>query len=159
MSQFLSNLLNRVRQFRNQLELTEVLVDRSWTIYNNNALIEYEFLRNGEIVVSRNGEGHDGTWRILPSGKLQIKTDLVNYVLLFDFSITGILVMRLSGENNEPFLFFDPRVVTFNTLEQYLENYNGTSSNNFLDSPRNREFQRIFGHLGSNNDQPLNNEL
>lgn len=144
MSQFLKNLLPRLIKHKDNLDLTEALVDKVWTIYGDNELKEYEFLRNGEIVITKNGECYDGTWRILGSGRLQLRTDFSNNLLIFDFSIMGILVMKISGNTNEPFLLYDPRIVKNGDLENYL---NLISNGSLItpNSPENERFYRMFG--------------
>ena len=56
MSLVIKNLLPRLRQYGVNIELTEILVVRVWTIYGDNEFIEYEFLRGNKKVVSKNGQ-------------------------------------------------------------------------------------------------------
>jgi hypothetical protein len=150
MTQIIKNLLERVKRFKDNLELHDVLIDKNWTIYGDNELIEYEFLRNGEIVVTKNGQGFDGTWRILGSGRLQIKTDFANNVLIFDFSISGILVMKIAGNNNEPFLLYDPKIVNNGDLENYLLKISNGQIIPIKNTIENQRFYRMFGPKSDN---------
>ncbi len=150
MTQIIKNLLERVKRFKDNLELQDVLVDKNWTIYGDNELIEYEFLRNGEIVVTKNGQGFDGTWRILGSGRLQIRTDFANNVLKFDFSISGILVMKIAGNNNEPFLLYNPTIVKNGDLENYLHRISNGEVITLQSTIENERWYRMFGHRNDN---------
>lgn len=145
MSEFIRNLLPRLRQFRDNIELTEALVNRVWTIYGDDECIEYEFLRDGNIVVSKNGQGFDGTWLILGSGRLQIRTDFANNILVYDFSIQGILIMKLSGNINEPFLLFDPQIVINGNIENYLTRISNGEVIRNTNLNEDLRFYRLFG--------------
>lgn len=117
----INNLLPRFKRFAKKIELKEALVDKVWVIYSDTDLIEYEFERNGEIVVSRNGDSYDGTWKILGSGRLKIKTNFTNSTLKYDFSVEGLLVLKKSGVVNQPFLLYDPQIVEDGDLDIYLK--------------------------------------
>jgi hypothetical protein len=144
MSEFIKNILPRLKKFKDNVELTEALVDKVWTILGDKELIEYEFLRNGEIVVTKNGQGFDGSWRILGSGRLQIRTDFANNILLYDFSVRGILIMKLSGNMNEPFLLFDPRIVQSGNIEDYLTRISNGGVVTNGNSIQDERFYRLF---------------
>ena len=124
---FINNIIPRLRKFAINLEVREALVDKVWVIYGDNDLIEYEFERNGEISVTKNGLSYDGTWRILGSGRLKIKTDFTNNILLYDFTLPGILVMKIAGNQNVPFLLFDPNIVKNGDINYYIDNLESKS--------------------------------
>ncbi|MHA8085846.1 hypothetical protein U8695_09780 [Aquirufa antheringensis] len=145
MTQILKNLINSVKKFKEDIEFKEVLVNKNWTIYGDSELIEYEFLRNGDIVVVKNGQGFDGTWRILSNNRLQIRTEFTNNVLVFNFSIMGILALKISSQNDEPFLLYDPIIVKNGDVENYLL---GISNGNIIpikNTIENDRFYRMFG--------------
>ncbi len=145
MSEIIISLLNKVKKFKDNIEFKEVLVNKNWTIYGNSELIEYEFLRNGDIVVVKNGQGFDGTWRILSNNRLQIRTDFVNNVLIFNFSITGILALKISSQNEEPFLLYDPLIVKNGDVEKYLLELSDGKINHRKKSIEDERFYRMFG--------------
>lgn len=121
-SNFVNNIIPRLRRFAQTIEVKEALVDKVWVIYGDTDLIEYEFERTGEIAVTKNGTTHDGSWRIMGSGRLRIKTDFANNTLEYNFSVPGILVMKIAGIQNSPFLLFDPKIVINGNIGIYLEN-------------------------------------
>lgn len=120
-SHFINNLIPRLKKFAQNVELKEALVDRVWVIYGDKDQIEYEFERNGEIAVTRNGNSYDGVWKILGSGRLKIKTDFTNNTLEYNFAIPGLLVLKLSGAKNQHFLLFDPNKILNGDLDVYLK--------------------------------------
>jgi hypothetical protein len=121
-SNYITNIIPRLKKFAQYVEIKEALVDKVWVIYGDTDLIEYEFERTGEIAVTKNGNSYDGSWKILGSGRLKIKTDFTNNTLEYNFSVPGILVMKIGGLNNTPFLLYDPKVVKNGNIGIYLEN-------------------------------------
>ncbi|MHA8092376.1 hypothetical protein V7S78_07625 [Aquirufa regiilacus] len=120
MSLLIQNLLPRLQKFAHRIELKEALVDRVWVIYGDGYQTEYEFERNGEIAVTRNGISYDGNWKILGSGRLKIKTDFTNNTLEYSFGLSGLLVLKISGVENQPFLLFDPNKIINGDIARYL---------------------------------------
>lgn len=120
MSLLIQNLLPRLQKFAQRTEWKEALVDKVWVIYGDGHQTEYEFERNGEIAVTRNGNSYDGTWKILGSGRLKIRTDFTNNTLEFSFALPGLLVMKISGVENQPFLLFDPQKVINGDITRFL---------------------------------------
>jgi hypothetical protein len=118
----IENLLPRLKKFAQRTELKEALVDKVWGIYGDPDEIEYEFERNGEISVTRNGNSYDGTWKILGSGRLKIKTDFTNNTLEYSFACPGLLVMKISGVENQPFLLYNPQKVINGDIAKHLIN-------------------------------------
>ena len=145
MTQILKNLINSVKKFKEDIEFKEVLVNKNWTIYGDIELIEYEFLRNGDIVVVKNGQGYDGTWRILSNNRLQIRTEFANNVLVFNFSITGILALKISSHNDEPFLLYDPLIVKNGDVENYLRGISNGINNPNSKTIENERWYKMFG--------------
>ena len=120
-SNFVNNIIPRLRRFAQVIEVKEALVDKVWVIYGDADLIEYEFERSGEITITKNGDSYDVSWRIMGSGRLRIITNFANKSLAYDFSIHGILVMKIAGRQNSPFLLYDPKIVENGNLRKYLE--------------------------------------
>ena len=143
MSLLIDNLIPRLKKFANHIAIKEALVDKVWTIYGDNDSVEYEFERTGEIVVTKNGQSYDGSWKILGSGRLQIKTDFSNNTLVFDFSVAGLLVMKKSGSANEPFLLYDPQIIKDGNIEQFL--IEKEDPNTRLRTAEDKQFYKTFG--------------
>jgi hypothetical protein len=63
------NLFNRVQNYQKNLEYTELFVDKPWALVNeeNEALCEYEFYRDGKLMVSKQGLVSWGTWEATPA--------------------------------------------------------------------------------------------
>jgi hypothetical protein len=119
-SNFVNNIIPRLKAFAQRVEIKEALVDKVWVIYGDSDLIEYEFERSGEITITKNGDSYDGSWRIMGSGRLRIITNFANKSLAYDFSLHGILVMKIAGRQNSPFLLYDPKVVKNGNIERHL---------------------------------------
>lgn len=124
-SNFVNNIIPRLRRFTQIIEVKKALVDKVWVIYGDTDLIEYEFERTGEIAVTKNGTTYDGSWKIMGSGRLRIRTDFANNTLDYDFSVPGILVMKIAGLQNNPFILFNPKIVENGNIGKYLEKLEG----------------------------------
>jgi hypothetical protein len=160
---YIINIIPRLKKFAQHVEIKEALVDKVWVIYGDEDLIEYEFERpsnvleqSGEITVTKNGNSYDGSWKILGSGRLKIKTDFTNNTLEYDFSVPGILVMKIAGPQNIPFLLFDPKVVENGNIRNYLETLENNDKK-ISTSPHNIEpiafddeyaFYLLYGYFG-----------
>lgn len=142
---YLSNIIPRLKKFAQKIEIKDALVDKVWVIYGDNDLIEYEFERSGEITVTKNGNSFDGSWKILGSGRLKIKTDFTNNTLEYDFSVPGILVMKITGMQNTPFLLFDPKIVKHGDLENYLIRISEGDKKSISNEAENERWFRMFG--------------
>ena len=145
-SNYISNIIPRLKKFAQNVEIKEEIVDKVWVIYGDTDLIEYEFERSGEIAVTKNGDSYDGSWKILGSGRLKIKTDFANNTLEYDFFVPGIMVMKIGGLQNKPFLLFDPNVVENGNVRLYLESLEA----NGIQLPRESPTYEIDIDDGSN---------
>jgi hypothetical protein len=133
--------------FAQNIEIKEALVDKIWVIYGDHDLIEYEFERSGEISVTKNGNSFDGSWRILGSGRLKIKTDFTNNTLEYDFSVPGMLVMKIAGMQNVPFLLFDPKIILDGNLGKHLEDLERKKMIYSAPSKKNDDFEDSFSYF------------
>lgn len=122
MSPILENIIPRIRRATRKVELREILVDRIWTLFSEeNEQIDYEFERNGSLVITKGGESFDGSWRILGSGRLKIETPIQNIVLAHDSSVNGILLLKINGKENSPFLAFDNNILNDKPLMEWVK--------------------------------------
>ncbi len=148
-SNFVNNIIPRLRRFAQIIEVKEALVDKVWVIYGDTDLIEYEFERTGEIAVTKNGTTYDGSWKIMGSGRLRIKTEFANNTLEYDFFVPGILMMKIVGRQNSPFILYDPKIVENGDLGKYLEQIEEEKESKILPgSNGDEELSFIFGTFG-----------
>ena len=118
---YLKNLLPRIQQFSAQLSKEEIFVDKPWVLIDlNGNNHEYIFLRNHELILSVNGIVTKGSWQLLPTGKLLIDRVTDNILLQQAFIDEGILILKLSGTDDLPFMLLNENVIPDKDPEKYL---------------------------------------
>jgi hypothetical protein len=125
MQEFLSNIIPRIRQYSKDLNKTENFVDKNWIFLDeNNIPHEYLFLRDKRMLLSAGNSTKEGTWELLPTGHLLINrgnNDLIKLENLFIEK--ALLVLRISGTNDIPFVLINPKELPKLDVEVYLEKY------------------------------------
>ncbi len=122
MNHYINNLLPRIKRFSKNLNKIELFVDKSWILYSDETYnkIEYTFCRDNTLVKSVNGYAHQGTWRLLPTGKLIIKVENISIQLEKVFLNEGFFVLNISGEASSGYIFYNEDIIN-NNLISYLE--------------------------------------
>lgn len=122
MDQYIKNILPRIQAFSKNLNKKELFVGKSWIQFNEelNVRIEYTFCRDNSLIKSVNGIAHEGTWKLLPTGKLVIKVEDISIQLENIFLNEGAFILSISGDSTNGFIFFNENVVK-NNLVKYLE--------------------------------------
>ena len=121
MWQYISNIVPRIQQFSAQLSHLEVFVDKPWILMDedqNNH--EYVFLRDNRLIMSLNGNCVTGSWQLLPTGKLLINRVTDEIMLQHTFIDEGILVLKKSGSNENPFMLINEEIISDKDPVGYL---------------------------------------
>ena len=70
MQLYLSNLIKRLKEFSQTLDKKEIFIEAPWVIIDEKQNQQkYIFKRNGDLIISLNGEVTDGKWEYLPTAK------------------------------------------------------------------------------------------
>ncbi len=122
MDQYIKNLLPRIQAFSKYLNKKELFVGKSWIQFNEdlNIKTEYTFCRDNTLIKSVNGIAHEGTWKLLPTGKLVVKVEDLSIQLENIFLNEGAFILTVSGDLNNYLVFFNAEVVK-TSLVKYLE--------------------------------------
>lgn len=125
MIEYLKNILPRIQMASKQLDQTEVFVDKSWVLFDEetNQQTEYLFLRqNNELIITTGGIGKTGKWRLSPSNdKLILDYENVTYVYKGAFIDDALMALSLSGTNNPKTLFINPAKIPDLNYKVYLD--------------------------------------
>ena len=122
---YLQSLLPRLAQYSKKLDDTAAFVDIPWAfIDETNVKITYIFRRQGDILVSRQGEVSRGTWEYLPQIQslliqAQGKERIYNQGLLLD---SAVMVLRKDG-TDEIFALANPDKIPNMDVVAYLESF------------------------------------
>lgn len=121
MDQYIKNILPRLQSFSKNLNKKELFVDKSWILFNEPFnRIEYTFCRDKTLIKSVNGIAHQGSWKLLSTGKLIITIEGTSFQLEKMFLNEGAFILHYSGDINSGLIFFNERIVK-NNLRSYLE--------------------------------------
>ena len=140
MDQFIKNILPRIQAFSKNLNKKELFVGKSWIQFNEdlNIRIEYTFCRDNTLIKSVNGIVHEGTWKLLPTGKLVIKVEDISIQLENIFLNEGAFILSISGDSSNGLVFFNENVVK-NNLLKYLESLEKSISEGEPSLPENSD--------------------
>ncbi|WP_026976694.1 hypothetical protein [Flavobacterium tegetincola] len=122
MKLYIENILPRIKEFSNSLDRKEVFVDIPWiTIDENLAQHKYIFKRDGELVMSCNGQVNIGKWEYLSTAKSLLIDRNVDKILLNQYFVDpAIMVLQLDGPNTN-FLLANEQVIPDFNVESYLK--------------------------------------
>ena len=124
MQNYISNLLPRILAYSSRLSKEELIVDKIFHLLNdNNDIHQYTFLRGGELVLSINGKIPSGnlSWRLLPTGQLFIDRGKDRITLDFDFLHPEVLIMKMGGTQEMPFVIFNKSAIPDSNVIKYLK--------------------------------------
>jgi hypothetical protein len=148
-SNFINNIIPRLRRIALNIEIKEALVDKIWEIFDDPLNVhDYQFLRDKRLIMTHNGDVKIGSWEILPGNRLLIERgNEVPINLLYDFSTHGIILMKKAGNNEIPFLLYDKNIIPDGNIIGYLEKKESTlirTNIPILDPERLEQQERNF---------------
>ena len=125
MRNYLQSLLPRLKQYSKELSDTAAFVEIPWAFLDENgAKVTYIFRRQGDLLVSQQGDVTRGTWEYLPQIQslliqAQGRERIYNQALLLD---SAIMVLRKDG-TEELFALANPDRISDMDIVGYLEGY------------------------------------
>ena len=103
MKQYLNNLLPRIKQFSESLDKKESFIDTPWVIVDEDLNQQkYIFKRNGELIMSLNGQVSIGKWEYLSVAKSLLIDRNQDKILLNQFFVDpAVMVLSLDGRKED----------------------------------------------------------
>jgi hypothetical protein len=125
MRQYIKNLLPRLQQFSNSLDRIENFVDKPWMMEDEMANRQtFIFQRDHSLIASYNGVASIGKWRYVNATQgLLINTGGEHLLLNLAFAVEGVMIMKLDGNKDEPWLLVNQQVIPDLDAERYLREY------------------------------------
>lgn len=122
MWQYIKNIIPRIQQFSGKLDHVESFVDKPWVLIDEDENThEYVFLRDHRLILSVNGKAIQGNWELLPTGKLLINRITDQVLLEHAYIDEGILLLKISGGKDLPFMLINEKVITDRDPVKYLQ--------------------------------------
>jgi hypothetical protein len=125
MLNYIKNILPRLQRFSKQLDVTEIFVGKPWILIDEHSNThEYEFDRNGRLIMAINGNVTEGRWEFRTATNRLLIDRLTDKILLqHAFVSEGVLVLKKSGTEDIPFLLYDRNIIKDGNVQSYLENF------------------------------------
>jgi hypothetical protein len=122
MKDYLQNLLPRIRQYSESLDKIELFIDKPWVILDeDNNQQKYIFRRNGELIMSLNGQATTGKWEYISAAKCLLIDRIKDKILLNqDFVDPAVMVLKMDGRKDKPFLMANEQLIPGLNIEKYL---------------------------------------
>jgi hypothetical protein len=120
---YIQDLVNRLSQFSEKLDNTTLFIDKPWVLIDTNSdYHKYIFKRNGELIMSLNGQAQVGKWEYLASAKSILIDRIKDKILLNQsFFDSAVMVLKIDGSNNELFVLANETVIPDLDVKKYLQ--------------------------------------
>jgi hypothetical protein len=148
---YLNPIINRIRRYSQKIEVSEILCNKPWIVFNDTGDKEvYMFQSDGSVLVTNNGIGVKTTWEWIPTNNsLIINRDISNQKSIImlhpKFVNPTILALEQDGTDKYTFLIdennrqnFAPK--TLSELNQYFLDIEQKA----IEAERQRERQRLL---------------
>ena len=150
MKQYLNNLLPRIKQFSEGLDKKEVFVETPWVIVDDNLNQQkYIFKRNGELIMSLNGQVSMGKWELLSAAKSLLIDRIQDKILLNQFFVDpAVMVLSLDGRKEEYLILVNEILVPDLDVNGYLKRLYYKKNNIATKRLKTGEFLELISFSG-----------
>ncbi len=124
MKYYLSNLIPRVSRYSQDLDKKEIFVDVPWVIVDEQQNQQkYIFKRNGELLMSLNGQVTIGKWEYLSAAKSLLTDRIADKILLNqNFIDSAVMVLKKDGLKDENLVLANEKLLPDLDVVWYLKN-------------------------------------
>ncbi len=122
MKLYLENLISRLKEFSLNLDKQEVFVDKQWVIIDENQNKQtYIFRRNGELIMSINGQVTLGKWDYISAAKSLLIDRIQDKILLNqNFIDPAVMILKKDGFNDDNFIMVNEHLIPELDVIKYL---------------------------------------
>lgn len=154
MKLYLQDIINRLAQFSEKLDNTTLFIDKPWVLIDSNSdYHKYIFKRNGELVMSLNGQVQVGKWEYLTAAKSILIDRIKDKVLLNQsFFDSAVMVLKIDGSNNQLFVLANETLIPDLDVKKYLQSLTYRKFNVITGRLENGKTLEIY--RGNINSQP-----
>lgn len=125
MIEYIRNILPRIQQYSKSLDHKENYVDKPWIfIDDNNSTHEYEFCRDGRLIMSLNGQVQFGKWEYRPATqRLLIERPTDAILMQSAFIDDGLMILKKSASDDPTFILVNSAVIPDLDVVGYLQRF------------------------------------
>lgn len=121
MEQLIKNIIPSIKQYGELLSQKSIL-QKTWLLVNDDDdLVQYTFKKDGELIISINGDVTKGKWELLSSTKILLESPRGSIQLESLFFNNGIIVLLKLSKENELLILIDMKELDNRTPIKYLE--------------------------------------
>ncbi|EPA00004.1 hypothetical protein A33Q_0172 [Indibacter alkaliphilus LW1] len=124
MIDYLQAILPRIQNKSKKLDQIEMFVEKPWVLIDNasNEQLEYEFFRDGRLLVSRGGNAAWGKWELAPSShRLILEYGDKLLLLQTSFLDEAVMIVQKSGMPNSTLVFVNQKKIPDLMFKNYLD--------------------------------------
>jgi hypothetical protein len=150
MKQYALNLIPRLKQFSESLDNKELFVEKPWVFIDENQNYQkYIFKKNGDLVMSLNGQVTIGKWEYLGSAKSLLIDRVQDKILLNQaFVDPAVMVLKRDGQIDGFFFLANEILMPDLNVSEYIKKaYH--QKNNILSLPlKDGKVLEVIGYMG-----------
>lgn len=122
MKLYIKNLLPRLKQFSENLDRKEIFIEIPWVIVDDNLNQQkYIFKKNGDLVMSLNGQVTIGKWEYLSAARSLLIDRIQDKILLNqNFIAPAVMVLKKDGFKDENFILANEILLPDLNVADYL---------------------------------------
>lgn len=123
MKLYIENLIPRLKDFSASLDKKEIFIEKPWIFIDGESnLQKYIFRRNGELVMSLNGNVTSGKWEYISATKSLLIDRISDKILLNqNFIDPAVMILKMDGLNGGNFILANEELLTSVGVEDYLK--------------------------------------
>jgi len=125
MKLYIKNLVNRLSQFSEKLDNIELFVDKKWVLIDEAGNQQtFIFERDGDLVMSLNGQVKMGKWKYYPAaGSIRIERGIDDNILLNQaFFDNAVMILKYDGSpDRDLFALADANLIPDLDIKKHLQ--------------------------------------
>lgn len=150
MKLYLTNLLPKIKQYSQDLDKKKLFVDIPWVIIDEERNQQkYIFKKNGELVMSLNGQVTIGKWEYLSSAKSILIDRIVDKILLNqNFIDSAVMVLKKDGTKDENLILANEIILPGLDVVRYLKNLFYRKNNIAISELKSGQMLEFYNYEG-----------
>lgn len=123
MKTYLQDIVKRLSQFSEKLDNTTLFIDKPWVLIDTESNYhKYIFKRDGQLIMSFNGQVQLGKWEYLTAAKSILIDRIKDKVLLNQsFFDSAVMVLKIDGTTNDLFILANEIIIPDLDVKKYLQ--------------------------------------
>ncbi len=123
MKLYIDNIIPRIKQFSESLDRKEVFIEIPWVIIDENLNQQkYIFKRDGDLIMSLNGQVTIGRWEYISGAKSLLIDRISDKILLNqNFIDPAVMVLKKDGYKEENFILANEILLPDLNVSDYLK--------------------------------------